>query len=73
MLIAGASYFFQNNVPFYQCLIPYINFQSELDMSVVCINQGLSKHQEVSFTSVMKVTKVIVVFWDLHGATKGRS
>ena len=29
------------------------------------MNQGLSKHQEVGFTPVTKVTKIIVVFWDL--------
>ena len=29
------------------------------------IDQGLSKHQEVSSTTVTKVTKLIVVFWDL--------
>ena len=32
--------------------------------------QGLSKHQEVSSTPVTKVTKLIVVFWDLFGAIK---
>ena len=34
------------------------------------IYQGLSKHQEVSSTSVTKVTKLIVVPWDLLGAIK---
>ena len=35
-----------------------------------CIYQGLSKHQEVCFTPVTKVQKMIVVFWDLVGAIK---
>ena len=30
--------------------------------------QSLSKHQEVGFTPVTKVPKLIVVFWDLVGA-----
>ena len=34
------------------------------------VYQGLSKHQEVSSTPVMKVKKLIVVFWDLLGAIK---
>ena len=34
------------------------------------LNQGLSKHQEVSSTPVTKVKKIIVVFWDLLGAKK---
>ena len=34
------------------------------------LNQYLSKHQEVRFTPVMKVKKVIVVFLDLLGAIK---
>ena len=34
------------------------------------IYQGLSKHQEVRFTPVTKITKLIVVFWDLSGAIK---
>ena len=29
------------------------------------LDQGLSKHQEVGFTPVTKVTKLIVNFWDL--------
>ena len=32
--------------------------------------QGLSKHQEVSSTPMTKVTKLIVVLWDLFGAKK---
>ena len=35
-----------------------------------CLDQGLSKHQEVSSTPVTKVKKIIVVFWDLLGAIK---
>ena len=34
------------------------------------IDQGLSKHQEGSSTPVTKVKKLIVIFWDLLGATK---
>ena len=34
------------------------------------LNQGLSKHQEVRFTPVTKITKLIVVFWDLSSAIK---
>ena len=34
------------------------------------LDQGLSKHQEVSSTPVTKVKKMIVGFWDLLGATK---
>ena len=34
------------------------------------VYQGLSKHQEVRFTPVTKITKLIVVFWDLSGAIK---
>ena len=34
------------------------------------LDQGLSKHQEVSSTPVTKVKKLIVVFWDLLGAIK---
>ena len=34
------------------------------------IYQGLSKHQEVCFTPVTKIPKLIVVFWDLFGAIK---
>ena len=30
--------------------------------------QGLSKHQEVCFTPVTKVEKLIVIFCDLFGA-----
>ena len=30
-------------------------------------DQGLSKHQEVCFTPVTKMTKMIVIFWDLLG------
>ena len=37
---------------------------------LVCLDQGLSKHQEVSFTPVTKVKTLIVIFWDLLGATK---
>ena len=36
----------------------------------VYIYQGLSKHQEVGFTPVMKVTTLILVFFDLIGAIK---
>ena len=32
------------------------------------LDQGLSKPQEVGFTPVTKVPKLIVVFWDLFGA-----
>ena len=32
--------------------------------------QGLRKHQKVSSTFVTKVTKLIVVFWDLFSAIK---
>ena len=32
------------------------------------IYQGLSKHQEVCFTRVTKVKKMIVIFWNLLGA-----
>ena len=35
-----------------------------------CLDQGLSKHQEVGSTPVTKVTKFIVNFWDLIGAIK---
>ena len=35
-----------------------------------CKNQGLRKHQEVSSTPDMKLTKFIVVFWDILGAKK---
>ena len=38
--------------------------------TLLCIDQGLSKHQEVSSTSVTKLTKFIVVFWDLLGSIK---
>ena len=34
------------------------------------LDQGLSKHQEVSYTPVTKVKKIIVGFWDLFGAIK---
>ena len=34
------------------------------------LDQGLSKHQEVSSTPVTQVKKVIVDFWDLLGAVK---
>ena len=34
------------------------------------IDQGLSKHQEVSSTTVTKVTKLIFIFGDLLGAMK---
>ena len=34
------------------------------------IDQGVSKDQEVSLTPVTKVTKLIVVFWDLLGVIK---
>ena len=32
------------------------------------LDQGLSKHQEVGFTPVTKILKLIVIFWDLVGA-----
>ena len=34
------------------------------------IHQGLSKHQEVGFTPMTKVSKLIGVFWYLIGAIK---
>ena len=34
------------------------------------LDQGLSKHQEFSSTPVTKVTKLIVLFWDLLGSIK---
>ena len=37
-------------------------------IEIEAINQGLSKHQEVSFTPVMKVEKFIVIFCNLFGA-----
>ena len=36
----------------------------------ITLNKGLSNHQEVGFNPVMKVTKIIVVFWDFLGAIK---
>ena len=38
--------------------------------SVVTLDQGLSKHQEVGSTPVTKVKKIILNFWNLLGAIK---
>ena len=35
---------------------------------ILIIDQGLSKHQEVCFTPLTKVEKLIVIFCDLFGA-----
>ena len=36
--------------------------------SLQALYEGLSKYQEVCFTPVTKVEKLIVIFWDLFGA-----
>ena len=41
-----------------------------LQQAMELIDQGLNKHQEVSSTPGTKVTKLIVVFWDLLSAKK---
>ena len=65
-------------IPIQDCLNMHVikksfDLQRSLNCSVTAkffLNQGPSKHQEVSSTPVTKVKKMIVVFWDLLGAIK---
>ena len=43
-------------------------FKKWLVLKFLSLNERLSKHQEVCFTHVTKVEKLIVIFWDFFGA-----
>ena len=54
----------------------FVSLRTAINISILwgswenVLNQGLSKHQEVCFTPVTKITKLILAFWDLFGAIK---